>query len=625
MSCSSVFDKGIVYVCNFCSTNVDPRCGVCKFWWVKRKNIIPCSGCIARFAPTQLPLFSDLRRPMKLPLPSFIHELPATAEQAALPERFTFPFHYTPHPLARAAVADLQEHLATQQNWEHDFGHGETAGVGAKGKMFGVLVVENAAGVLGYLAAFSGKLADSNHLPGFVPPVYDVLVAEGFYKQGEKEVNAINARIKALENAEELKEARDHLARTQEQAGDELAREKAAVKAAKTARKHQRDAARETMSPAALEALEEELARESVGRHFGYKDLVRVWDARLKTATDNLEKLTGEIDRLKELRKSMSNDLQRRIFAEYRFLDARGRQRDLTDIFKDTVFKTPPAGAGECAAPKLLQFAYLHGLRPVAMAEFWWGQSPRSEIRKHRHFYPACRGKCEPILGHMLVGLPVDPNPMLANPALGKTLTIIHEDDQLLVVNKPAEFLSVPGKNIEDSVWLRIKKKYPDATGPLIVHRLDMSTSGLLLLTKTKETHKLLQHQFFKRSVKKRYVALLEGEVEGDEGTIDLPLRGDIEDRPRQIVCHEHGKTARTHWRVVAREPGRTRVHFWPVTGRTHQLRVHAAHPHGLNAPMVGDDLYGQPAERLHLHAEWISFVHPITREEVAFSVKAEF
>jgi tRNA pseudouridine32 synthase/23S rRNA pseudouridine746 synthase len=491
--------------------------------------------------------------------------------------------------------------------------------------MFGVLAVEKNDGGLGYLAAYSGKLADSNHLLGFVPPVYDVLLAEGFYKQGEKEVNAVNARIEELENAPELAEARDQLARTQVQAKDELAKEKASVKAAKQARKLGREAARETMSPEAVEELEKELARMSVGRHFGYKDLVKAWDARLKRAMDELELLTGEIKRLKELRKTMSNDLQRRIFAEYRFLDADGEERDLMDIFKDTIFKTPPAGAGECAAPKLLQFAYLHGLRPVAMAEFWWGQSPRSEIRKHGHFYPACRGKCEPILGHMLVGLPVDPNPMLENPALGKVLSTIYEDDQLLVVNKPAEFLSVPGKNIEDSVWLRIKKKYPDATGPLIVHRLDMSTSGLLLLTKTKDTHKLLQHQFFKRSVKKRYVALLEGEVEGDEGTIDLPLRGDIEDRPRQIVCHEHGKTSRTHWKVIGREAGRTRVHFWPVTGRTHQLRVHAAHPHGLNAPIVGDDLYGQPAERLHLHAEWIGFVHPHTREEVVFEAAAEF
>lgn len=572
--------------------------------------------------PRKIPTFA---LPMQQPLQSFFHPLPEKATQAKLPARFTFPFHYTPHPLALAAVADLQQHLETQQDWAHDFGHGEDAGVGAKGKMFGVLVVENSAGQLGYLAAFSGKLADDNHLPGFVPPVYDVLLAEGFYKQGEQEVNAINARIEALENTPELAAAQEHLARTQVQAKDEIAAEKAALKAAKKARDTQRETARENLSTEEFTALEENLARESVGRHFALKDLVRAWEFRLSTATEALARLTDEIARLKDLRKTMSNDLQHRIFAEYRFLDANGAERDLTDIFKDTIFQTPPAGAGECAAPKLLQFAYHHHFRPVAMAEFWWGQSPRSEIRKHGHFYPACRGKCEPILGHMLRGLDVEPNPLLDNPALGKTLTTIFEDDHLLVVDKPHEFLSVPGKNIEDSVWLRIKQRYPEATGPLIVHRLDMSTSGLLLLTKTKEVHKLLQHQFFKRSVKKRYVALLEGEVVGEEGTIDLPLRGDLEDRPRQIVCHEHGKTSRTHWKVIGRENGRTRVHLWPVTGRTHQLRVHAAHPHGLNAAIVGDDLYGQPAERLHLHAGWISFVHPVTREEVIFSVRAGF
>jgi len=552
----------------------------------------------------------------------FLHPFPAPA---APPERFTFPFHYTPHPLALAAAADLQDHLNSQTAWQHDFGHGENAGVGAKGKMFGVLVVQTKEHELGYLAAYSGKLADSNHLPGFVPPVYDVLLAEGFYKQGEKELYALSARIEALEKADDLREARDHLARTQEQASGEIAREKSAIKAAKAARKARRTAAATELSAPEFLQLKEELARQSVGRHFALKDLIRAWDKRLETAGEAFAVFTDEIVRLKTLRKTMSSDLQHRIFAEYRFLDADGNVRDLTDIFQETIFKIPPAGAGECAAPKLLQFAYLRGYKPVAMAEFWWGQSPRSAIRKHGHFYPACRGKCEPILGHMLNGLAVDPNPMLENPAAGKDLPVVFEDEHLLVVNKPHEFLSVPGRTIEDSVWLRIRKRYPDATGPLIVHRLDMSTSGLLLLTKTKDTHKILQHQFFKRSVMKRYVALLDGEVAGEEGIIDLPLRGDIEDRPRQIVCHELGKTSRTQWKVVGREPGRTRVHLWPVTGRTHQLRVHAAHPHGLNAAILGDDLYGQPADRLHLHAEWIAFAHPHSRQKVIFEEKAPF
>lgn len=491
--------------------------------------------------------------------------------------------------------------------------------------MFGVLVVKNQAGELGYLAAYSGKLANDNHLPGFVPPVYDTLRKEGFYKLGEQRLVKLNAAVKLLEQAEELTAARQKLADAQATAEQEIAQERKDLKAAKADRKQQRQRAKEELSEEAFIALQEQLARESVGKHFALKDLLKAWEKRIATAQAELDTLTGRIDRLKRLRREYSNYLQNRIFRQYRFLDAYGDERDLPDIFRDTIFKIPPAGAGECAAPKLLQYAYQNNYQPVCMAEFWWGQSPKSEIRRHGSFYFACRGKCEPILGHMLQGLAVDPNPLLVNPAAGKTLEVVYEDEHLLVVDKPHEFLSVPGRTIEDSVWLRIKKRYPDATGPLIVHRLDMSTSGLLLLSKTKDTHKLLQHQFFKRSVKKRYVAVLEGEVDGEDGTIDLPLRGDIEDRPRQIVCYEHGKTARTHWKVVDRSAGQTWVHLWPVTGRTHQLRVHCAHPLGLNAPILGDDLYGQKGERLHLHAEEIGFMHPVTKEEVMVKVDARF
>ncbi|MBC6993655.1 pseudouridine synthase [Neolewinella lacunae] len=542
---------------------------------------------------------------------------------AELPPRLNYPFHSAPHPLALRAAAELQQRLSTQTDWSYDFG--QPGAIGAQGKMFGVLVVVNPAGEVGYLAAFSGKLADSNHLPGFVPPVYDVLQEDGFYKAGEQEVNALNARLEALENSPELAAARQALLDAEDQAATEIAAEKAALKSAKRQRAVRRDAQRDLLPPTDFQQLEAALARESVGQHFALKDLVRAWEQRLATLRATLQTYTGQVADLREQRKVLSHALQHRIFEQYRFLDAEGRERDLPDIFRETIFQTPPAGAGECAAPKLLQYAYRHGLRPVTMAEFWWGQSPASEIRKHGNFYPACRGKCEPILGHMLQGLSVEPNPLLQNPAVGKSLTVVYEDDDLLLVNKPHEMLSVPGKNIEDSVWLRAKKRYPSATGPLIVHRLDMSTSGLLLLTKNKETHKLLQHQFFKRSVQKRYIALLEGVVDGEEGTIDLPLRGDLEDRPRQIVCTTHGKTARTHWKVIGREGKRTLVHLWPVTGRTHQLRVHAAHPGGLNAPIVGDDLYGVAASRLCLHAEWIAFTHPTTRQAVAFEVPVIF
>jgi tRNA pseudouridine32 synthase/23S rRNA pseudouridine746 synthase len=332
-----------------------------------------------------------------------------------------------------------------------------------------------------------------------------------------------------------------------------------------------------------------------------------------------------EIQDLKEKRAAMSASIQNRIFQSYTFLNPALEQKSLLDIFKDTPFKTPPAGAGECAAPKLLQYAFLNQLKPIAMAEFWWGMSPDSEIKVHREYYPACRGKCEPILSHMLKGIEIDVNPMSINPAEGKDLPIIYEDDYLLVVNKPAEFLSVPGKTIVDSVQTRIHQKYPGATGPLLVHRLDMSTSGIILIAKKKDIHESLQKQFLKRTVEKRYVALLQGYVKSTQGEIQLPLRVDLEDRPRQLVCYEHGKHALTKYEVIERTKGYTRVYFYPHTGRTHQLRVHAAHASGLNAPIIGDDLYGQKADRLCLHAAFLSFWNPITKERMEISCPAPF
>jgi tRNA pseudouridine32 synthase/23S rRNA pseudouridine746 synthase len=259
------------------------------------------------------------------------------------------------------------------------------------------------------------------------------------------------------------------------------------------------------------------------------------------------------------------------------------------------------------------------------MAEFWWGQSPKSEIRKHRQFYPACKSKCEPILmTHMLKGLQIDANPFEDNPT-GKEIEVVYEDEVLLVINKPAEFLSVPGKKITDSVYQRIKEKYPEATGPLVVHRLDMSTSGLMLIAKDEATYVKLQSQFIKRTISKRYVALLDGVLHDNEGSIDLPLRVDLEDRPRQLVCFDHGKPAQTNWKKIKIINNQTLVYFYPITGRTHQLRVHASHELGLKTPIIGDDLYGTKSNRLHLHAEQLIFIHPLSNKEICFHCEAEF
>jgi tRNA pseudouridine32 synthase/23S rRNA pseudouridine746 synthase len=306
-------------------------------------------------------------------------------------------------------------------------------------------------------------------------------------------------------------------------------------------------------------------------------------------------------------------------------LNAKGEKKDLSELFKDTTQKVPPAGAGECAAPKLLQYAYQNGLIPIAMAEFWWGDSPKQEIRRHGYYYPACKGKCEPILKHMLVGLQVDENPLQKEALRKKELEIVYEDEWLVVVNKPAGMLSVPGKSDSDSVYQQMIKRYPNATGPMIVHRLDMATSGLLLIAKNKEVHQNLQAQFKNRTIEKRYTAILDGCIKMDEGIIQLPIRPEPNDRPRQVVDHIYGKPAITRYQVIERKAEQTRISFYPLTGRTHQLRVHAAHPFGLNAPIIGDELYGIKADRLYLHAEYIAFQHPITNQKITIEKKAGF
>ena len=282
----------------------------------------------------------------------------------------------------------------------------------------------------------------------------------------------------------------------------------------------------------------------------------------------------------------------------------------------------------DCAGVKLLHYALQQGLRPVAMAEFWWGAPPREGVRHHGQVYPACRGRCQPILPFMLRGIAVEPEALPGAPQHGPALRpTLYEDEDLLVVNKPCGLLSVPGKAVQDSVLTRLRQRYPRSSGPLLVHRLDLATSGLLLAAKNAETHKALQQQFERRQVEKRYLAVLskrlpEGE---DSGSIELPLRVDLDDRPRQVVCPTYGRPAKTHWQVIAREAATTRVYFYPLTGRTHQLRMHAAHRDGLDAPIAGDALYANGGERLLLHAERICFTHPRTGERIEVEAPAPF
>lgn len=540
----------------------------------------------------------------------------------SLPEKFTFPFYYEPHELCVVAAQELQDYLENQTDFEHNFGLKEGQNGLVIGKMFGVLVVQNKMGELGYLWAFSGKLAEQNQLPYFVPTVYDMLDESSFYKKEEAKINQLNKEIEQATISQEYLTAQENLQNVILEAENDILRQKNYIKDQKRHRDQLRLEAQSKLQAVEMEKLNATLSEQSKQEAILLKKMTKYWNFKKVEVQQQLQIEEDKIHQLKETRRSMSAALQQRLFAEYSFLNQFHQRKSIGEIFNDN----PPAGAGECAAPKLLHYAFEHQLKPIAMAEFWWGQSPRSEVRKHKQFYPACKGKCEPILlGHMLDGIEMDKNPFYDNPAEGKTLDIVYEDEVMLVINKPAEFLSVPGKLVSDSVYERIKQRYPEATGPLVVHRLDMSTSGIMLIAKNEATYVALQSQFIKRKVKKCYEALLEGEIESQNGFIDLPLRVDLEDRPRQMVCYEYGKSAQTHWEKINIENGKTRVHFYPITGRTHQLRVHASHPLGLNTPITGDDLYGIKSNRLHLHAKAITFTHPVTNKEIKIEVAAEF
>lgn len=541
-----------------------------------------------------------------------LHRFTTSITDIPLPERFTYPFCYTPHPLCILAAKEVQSYLTRQTAWKDEL---------RQGKMFGVLIVQTEHGETGYLAAFSGILAGKNLHPFFVPPVYDLLQPQGFFKIEEENISSINRNIRQLENDKAYAALSAELARTIQSAEDILATAKAQLKEAKTAREQRR-------KEKELNAQEEaELIRESQFQKAEYKRLERSWKARITTLQTQTEDWERRISALKSERKTRSAALQQKLFEQFGMLNYRGELKNLCEIFGQTVHKTPPAGAGECAAPKLLQQAYLHGWKPIAMAEFWWGDSPKTEIRHHGHYYPACKGKCEPILQHMLQGLQVEENPMLKRMQVpSQNLEIVYEDPWLSVINKPAGMLSVPGKEDAVSVYSLMREQYPEADGPLTVHRLDMATSGLMLIAKTKRVHQNLQAQFKNRLVRKRYVALLEGVVPKDKGTVDLPLCLNPLDRPRQMVHTEHGKPAITDYQVLERLDGkRTRIAFYPHTGRTHQLRIHAAHPLGLHCPIIGDELYGEKADRLYLHAEYLEFTHPITGETVRITKEAEF
>ena len=441
-----------------------------------------------------------------------------------LPEKFTYPFCYVPHPLIREAAAALIARIDASDYLR---------GLFSEGKMMGALLVQDAAGATQVLYGFSGVAGGSALVEGFVPPIFDLTEPGGYYRAAEARITAINQLLH---------------------------------------------------------------------------------DPAILSDSERSEALKAE-------RHALSIDLQDWIFSQYRVSNARGETLSIKEVFARRGL-VPPGGTGDCSAPKLLQYAYSHGLKPLAMGEFWYGASPRCEVRTQGCFYPSCTGKCGPLLEFMLQGLDVEPNP------LAKLCTreprIVFIDDSIIVAEKPSGLLAAPGRYVSHSMVSALEK----ATGAEVFscHRLDMDTSGLMVFARSAPVQAEMHRQFAAGEVSKRYEARLQPgrELPADEGEISLPLSLDYYDRPRQMADFESGKPALTRYRVLRhRRDGSTDVEFEPLTGRTHQLRVHAAHPLGLGRPIAGDRLYGgdpaSPDAPLLLHASRLEFTHPVTGERMVF------
>ena len=544
---------------------------------------------------------------------TLLHHFKSDISVVVTPGRFNNPFYYSPHALCVMAAGEVRAMLSRDEALLAD---------ALRGKMFGVLVVRTPDGGIAYLAAFSGLLAGSNNVDGFVPPVFDFLSPTGYFKQEEGRISLLNARIKEMERDGEcpvVLAEQDTLKRDMEQ-------ELSAMREAMAMSKQRRNELRATCALTADE--EASLIRESQFQKAELKRATARWQQRIAKCGERIAPLMAQIAAMKDERKRRSAALQQWLFEQFVMLNARGEGRTLLDIFKEQRGCIPPAGAGECAAPKLMQYAYANSLQPLALAEFWVGESPAGEVRHDGCFYGACKSKCEPILSHMLKGLDVEENALEQGGDI-EALEIVYEDEWIVAVNKPHGVLSVPGIVGGTSVQQWLREEYLHTNELFVVHRLDMSTSGLLVAAKSMEVYKALQASFASRNVKKEYIALLDGVPAVASGTINLPLAADYEDRPRQKVDFAGGKEAVTHYSVlrVVEYDGRqcALVCFEPVTGRTHQLRVHAAYKEGLNLPIVGDTLYGRWASRLMLHAATLHFVHPVSGKDMKLECKCGF
>ena len=591
---------------------------------------------------------------------------------------FTNPFRYAPHPLVKKAAGEVMDMMMKCQINETD------------GKMLGVLICKPLEGAnigqishlhrlkhtcednpIFYIAAFSGTVHEANgkvtsSIDGFVPPIIDLTDPNGYFKRKEAEISQLNRRISELAASSRLNDLKALLAKAQKERDEEIAQMQNRISFSKMRRD-------EIRSETADSNVLEELIRESQFQKAELKRIKDKWKICISEIESEIAEAQNEIVNLKSLRASMSDDLQKWIFVSTIVHNALGESTSIWDLFQSQGL-TPPGGTGDCAAPKLLEYAYRNGLRPLAMGEFWYGKSPETAVRTHGHFYPSCTSKCGPLLGYMMQGLKVEQD----KKSVSLSPVIIHEDESIIVVEKPSGMPSVPGLDGRLSLleWLESQQ----SKRIIAVHRLDMDTSGVMVFAKTRNAEIDLKKQFEEHSVRKTYLArltsrpsqsdrtdspeaqivetalplwpqregptkweglFLQSEPQGSHyGSIDLPLSADYDERPRQKVDFRQGKPAHTKYEIFKENPdGTVDILLYPHTGRTHQLRVHCAHTLGLGRPIVGDLLYGAHTclsaeatlantdhsaerlpDRLCLHALSITFRHPDTGAELTFS-----
>ena len=544
---------------------------------------------------------------------NIFHKFRNNIDGVEIPRRFNNPFYYSPHPLCLLAADEVRGILSGDEALYAE---------ARKGKMFGVLVVLSPNGELGFLAAFSGLLFGKNKYEGFVPPVYDMQAPDGYFKQEEARISAINIAIKDIESSDVYLCAVESVRTEKVNSEKSLAETSALFKSNKEERKRKRESGLLSFDEEAL------LIRQSQFEKAELKRMRSMWNERIAEKEACVASYNERIKALGVERKNRSIALQRWLFEQFKVLDANGCRKSLLSVFDEKLSALPPAGAGECAGPKLLQYAYENSFKPLALAEFWVGESPVGEIRRDGSFYGACKSKCEPILGYMLQGLDVEDSALEKGGDIS-SIEVIYEDEHIVVVNKPSGVLSVPGivGGVSVQQWLR--EEYMHSNNVFVVHRLDMATSGLLVAAKSVEVYKVLQSQFAERSVKKQYMALLDGVPGDSEGVIELSLAADYVNRPRQKVDFENGKQAITYYNVLRTVSYKGKecalVCFTPVTGRTHQLRVHAASSEGLDCPIIGDALYGTVDDRLMLHASGVEFLHPVSGMRICLERDMDF